>query len=64
MPGTGLSTPGIWLNLRTFEQVESYLDEMLLLAQRAEEYNQFMLAKMADAVAPAPLSAARHNAFR
>lgn len=37
---------------------------MLLLAQRAEEYNQFMLAKMSDAVAPGQLSAAYHNAFR
>lgn len=45
-------------------QVEGYLEEMLLLVQRAEEYNQFMLAKMGDAVAPAPLSAARHSAFR
>lgn len=45
-------------------EVEGHLEEMLLLAQRAEEYNQFMLAKMADAVAPAPLSAAYHNAFR
>ena len=48
----------------TAPQVEGYLEEMLLLAQRAEEYNQFMLAKMGEAVAPAPLSAARHNAFR
>lgn len=45
-------------------QVEGFLEEMLLLAARAEEYNQFLLAKMADAVAPAPLSAARHNTFR
>ena len=44
--------------------MEGYLEEMLLLVQRAEEYNQFMLAKMGDAVAPAPLSAARHSAFR
>lgn len=45
-------------------QVEGYLEEMLLLAQRAEEYNQFMLAKMTEALAPAPLPAARHNDFR
>ena len=45
-------------------QVEGYLEEMLLLAQRAEEYNQFMLAKMTEAMAPAPLPAARHNDFR
>ena len=37
---------------------------MLLLCQRSEEYNQFMLAKMADAVAPAILGANRENAFR
>lgn len=45
-------------------QVEGYLEEMLLLAQRAEEYNQFMLAKMTEALAPAPLPAACHNDFR
>lgn len=44
--------------------MEGYLEEMLLLAQRAEEYNQFMLAKMTEALAPAPLPAARHNEFR
>ena len=44
--------------------MEGYLEEMLLLAQRAEEYNQFMLAKMTEALAPAPLPAARHNDFR
>ena len=37
---------------------------MLLLCQRSEEYNQFMLAKMADAVAPAILGTNRENAFR
>ena len=45
-------------------QVEGHLEEMLLLCQRSEEYNQFMLAKMADAVAPAILGANRENAFR
>ena len=45
-------------------QVESHLEEMLLLCQRSEEYNQFMLAKMADAVAPAILGTNRENAFR
>ena len=45
-------------------QVESHLEEMLLLCQRSEEYNQFMLSKMADAVAPAILGTSRENAFR
>ncbi len=44
--------------------MEEYLEEMLMLAARAEEYNQFMLAKMGDAASPVPLSAAHHNAFR
>ena len=44
--------------------MEGHLEEMLLLCQRSEEYNQFMLAKMADAVAPAILGANRENAFR
>jgi hypothetical protein len=44
--------------------VEGYLEEMLVLCQRSEEYNGFMLAKMAEACAPALLGAARENAFR
>jgi hypothetical protein len=57
------SWPTYWCNAGGV-QVEGYLEEMLLLAQRAEEYNQFMLAKMTEALAPAPLPAARHNDFR
>ena len=45
-------------------QVEGYLEEMLLLCQRSEEYNQFVLGKMANAVAPLTLGASRENAFR
>ena len=45
-------------------QVEGYLDELLLLCQRSEEYTQFVLGAMAAAVAPAVLGAVRENAFR
>ncbi len=44
--------------------MEGYLEELLLLCQRSEEYAQFVLAAMAAAAAPAPLGAARENAFR
>lgn len=45
-------------------QVEGYLEELLLLCQRSEEYAQFVLGAMAAAIAPAVLGAARENAFR
>lgn len=45
-------------------QVEQYLDEVLVLAQLCDEYNQYVLAAMAEATAPEPLGAARENAFR
>ena len=45
-------------------QVEGYLEELLLLCQRSEEYAQYVLGAMAGAVAPAALGAARENAFR
>ncbi|CAD7704433.1 unnamed protein product [Ostreobium quekettii] len=44
--------------------VEGYLEEVLLLCQRSEEYNLFMLGKMADAVAPKTLSPVRETSFR
>lgn len=44
--------------------MEGYLEEMLVLCQRSEEYNSFMLGKMAEACAPALLGAASENAFR
>ena len=50
--------------LRAAAQVEGYLEELLLLCQRSEEYNQFMLGKMQEAVAPKTLGASRENAFR
>ena len=50
--------------LRAAAQVEGYLEELLLLCQRSEEYNQFMLGKMQEAVAPKTLDASRENAFR
>ncbi len=45
-------------------QVESYLEEILILYQRSEEYNQYALACMANAVAPDALGGKRENAFR
>jgi len=45
-------------------QVEAYLEEILVLYQRSEEYNQYLLACMAAAVAPDPLGGGRENAFR
>ena len=44
--------------------VEEYLEEVLVLYQRCEEYNQYLLAAMADAVAPDPLGPTREHAFR
>lgn len=44
--------------------VEDYLQELLLLCQRSEEYNRFMLNRMADLVAPNPLSPIRETSFR
>jgi hypothetical protein len=48
----------------TSGQVEGYLEEMLMLCQRSEEYNHFMLERMAAACAPKLLGANRENAFR
>ena len=45
-------------------QVEEYLEEVLILYQRCEEYNQYLLTAMAAAVAPDPLGAAREQALR
>lgn len=45
-------------------QVEEYLEEVLVLYQRCEEYNAYLLAAMAAAVAPDPLGAAREQAVR
>ena len=46
-------------------QLEEILEEMLVLCQRAEEYNQFILEKAADAVGPSfLLPAAYENALR
>jgi hypothetical protein len=45
-------------------QVEAYLEEILALYQRSEEYNTYLLACMANAVAPELLGGARENAFR
>lgn len=44
--------------------VEDYLQELLHLCQRSEEYNRFMLNKMAELVAPNPLSPIRETSFR
>lgn len=45
-------------------QVEEYLDEVLVLAQLCDEYNQYVLAAMSEATAPESLGAARENSFR
>lgn len=45
-------------------QVEEYLDEVLVLAQLCDEYNQYVLAAMSEAMAPESLGAARENSFR
>ncbi|EIE27386.1 COG4-domain-containing protein [Coccomyxa subellipsoidea C-169] len=49
-------------------QIEGYLEEMLLLCQRSEEYNQFMLAKLTAAAAgsgsPKADAASLENSFR
>lgn len=48
-------------------QIEGYLEEMLLLCQRSEEYNQFMLAKLMSAAtgseSPKASSASLENSF-
>ena len=46
-------------------QVEGFLEEMVLLCQRSEEYSQFMVAKIGAAAGAAPAEAsARETAFR
>ena len=45
-------------------QLEGKLEEILVLCQRAEEYNQFMLAKAAEAAKPKILPTSHENAFR
>ena len=45
-------------------QVEEYLEEVLVLYQRCEEYNAYLLAAMTAAVAPDPLGTAREQAVR
>ncbi|CAK0785054.1 hypothetical protein CVIRNUC_008259 [Coccomyxa viridis] len=46
-------------------QVEGFLEEMVLLCQRSEEYSQFMVAKIGTAAGAAPAEAsARETAFR
>ncbi|KAK9907313.1 hypothetical protein WJX75_001280 [Coccomyxa subellipsoidea] len=49
-------------------QIEGYLEEMLVLCQRSEEYNQFMLAKLTGAAAgsgsPKADTASLENSFR
>lgn len=45
-------------------QIEPFLDEILLLCGRSEEYTQYLLAAMMGASAPAPLPPARETALR
>lgn len=44
--------------------MEGFLEELLLLCQRSEEYCQYLLARMGEVAAPAPLPAARETALR
>jgi conserved oligomeric Golgi complex subunit 4 len=45
-------------------QIEPFLDEILLLCGRSEEYTQYLLSAMVGASAPAPLPPARETALR
>lgn len=46
--------------------MDDYLEEMLLLCQRSEEYNTFMLTKLtaAGAASPTAQSSGLENTFR
>jgi hypothetical protein len=44
--------------------VEAFLEELLLLCSRSEEYTQFLLARMAEVAAPDPLPPARETTLR
>lgn len=44
-------------------QVASHLEEMLSLAKASEQYRQYMMGSMQDAVAPAPLDPSVDNTF-
>lgn len=45
------------------KQVASLLEEMLSLAKASEQYRQYMMGSMQDAVAPAPLDPSVDNSF-
>jgi hypothetical protein len=45
-------------------QVESFLEEILLLCQRSEEYTVYLLARMGDVVAPAVLPPSKETHIR
>lgn len=45
-------------------QLEGLLEEMLMLCQRGEEYNQFMLSRVAEAFHPKVTPPGHENAFR
>lgn len=46
-------------------QIEGFLEEMVLLCQRSEEYNQFVVAKLGAVASTAKAEAAtRETAFR
>lgn len=45
-------------------QIEPFLNEILLLCGRSEEYTQYLLSAMVGASAPAPLPPARETALR
>lgn len=45
-------------------QVEAFLEELLLLCQRSEEYTQYLLARLGEVAGPGGLPSARETALR
>ena len=45
-------------------QVEAFLEEILLLCQRSEEYTTYLLARMGDVVAPDALPPSKETHIR
>lgn len=52
------------MNRASALQLEGLLEEMLMLCQRGEEYNHFMVSKLGQAFSPKAVPAAHENAFR
>ena len=58
----------LWVSYRNHVvaavQVASHLEEMLTLAKASEQYSQYMMGGMQEAVAPAPLDPSVEQVFR